>query len=126
MFFDSWFTDSAVVERVTQTTENNITRNARATVYNGIPCRVYNDSAPTPAPTPTASNLQASLKAAFPEGYEIHPGDEITITRGGAIGKDAGTIIANAGAVHTLYDPVGSVLTALNHTEVALLERTRP
>ena len=57
---------------------------------------------------------------ACPVETDIQAGDELLITRGGALGRGASPVRYIASQPQPFYDPVGGALTGLEHMEVGL------
>ena len=67
------------------------------------------------------ARIRGYEKLACELGTDIKPGDELIVTRGGALGATQTTRYF-AGAVMPYYEPVGNMFNGLGHIEVGLLE----
>ena len=119
--FSSWYTDTVDVYRVVNTTVGNLTKQERQQVGIAIPCRVYNSQKNGPNMTDTAARTTSSDKLACAVDTDIRQGDELLVTRGGALGRGNTPERYFAGNPQHYYDPVGGALTGLEHLEVGLL-----
>ncbi len=118
--FNGWYTDKADVYRVEETVVNHIHKKERKKLYEAVPCRVYDSAKHGPSYTEREPKLTSGEKAAFKLGADIKSGDQLEITRGGAVG---GTTVTRyfAGDVMPYYEPVGGAFNGLPHIEVGLL-----
>lgn len=98
-----------------------ITTQTRKPVLTGIPCRVYAPDKSTPTITQTAAAARGVEKVACALAHDIHEGDELIITRGGALGHTNDPERYFAGHPVKYYDPVGGALTWAEHQEIGLL-----
>ena len=119
--FNSWYTDTVDVFRVVNGTSGNITSQQREQVGKAIPCRVYSTQKNGPSMTDTAARVNSSDKLACAVDTDIRQGDELFVTRGGALGRGTAPERYFAGNPQHYYDPVGGALTGLEHLEVGLL-----
>ena len=131
-YFDisAWYTDSMDVYRVGESTgagasvsagEGALTEQVREPIYTGVPCRIYAPDKSTPTITQTASAARGVEKVACALALDIHEGDELIITRGGALGYTNHPERYFAGHPVKYYDPVGGVMTFIEHQEIGLL-----
>ena len=120
MVFSGWYTDTVEVWRVTNTVVKNITTQAR-TKQGVYPCRVYKSDKGTPIMSDREAHLRSTEKLACKLGTDIQSGDELIVTRGGALGQTATTRYF-AGDVVSYYEPVGGKFNGLAHIEVGLLQ----
>ncbi len=120
--FNNWYTDSMTIYRNIDVKASNVDKKQRAMISENIPCRVYSSQKNGPSMTNTASSLRESDKAACDLQVEIKPGDELFIIRGGMLGMQREPERYFAGKVQPYYDPVGGVLSGLEHQEIALLQ----
>ena len=119
--FSSWYTDTVDVYRVVNKTSGNVTTQEREQVGKAIPCRVYNSQKNGPTMTDNAARVTSNDKLACAVGTDIRQGDELLVTRGGALGRGTAPERYFAGNPQHYYDPVGGALTGLEHLEVGLL-----
>lgn len=119
--FASWYTDTADIYRVQNILDGNIMRQSRELIAEAIPCRIYNSQKDGPVMTDTAARERSSDKMACDIAADIRAGDELLITRGGALGAEREPERYIAGNPQYYYDPVGGALTGLSHQEVGLL-----
>jgi len=120
MIFDGWYTDSVEVWRDTDTVINFISTQAR-TKQGVYPCRVYKSDKGAPIMSDREARIRGYEKLACELGTDIKPGDELIVTRGGALGATQTTRYF-AGEVMPYYEPVGGMFNGLAHIEVGLLE----
>ena len=120
MVFSGWYTDTVEVWRTTNTVVNNITTQTR-TKQGTYPCRVYRLEKGSPSMSNREAHLMSTDKLAAKLGTDIQSGDELIITRGGALGQTA-TARYFAGDVVSYYEPVGGKFNGLAHIEVGLLQ----
>lgn len=120
MIFNGWYTDSVEVWRDTETVINFITTQAR-TKQGTHPCRVYKSDKSAPIMSDREARIRTYEKLACEVGTDIKPGDELIVTRGGALGQTQTTRYL-AGEVMPYFEPVGNMFNGLAHMEVGLLE----
>lgn len=120
--FDSWYTDLADVYRNVSVKTGGITKNKRTKIHEGIPCRIYSTPASSPSMQDTAARTSRDLTMSCAVGVDIKAGDELQITRGGAIRIGGNPVRYFAGEPQLFIDPVGGALTGLEHQEIGLLE----
>lgn len=120
MIFNGWYTDSVEVWRDTETVINYIATQAR-TKQGTHPCRVYKSDKSAPVMSDREARIRTYEKLACELGTDIKPGDELIVTRGGALGQTVTTRYF-AGEVMPYYEPVGGMFNGLGHIEVGLLE----
>ena len=125
MNWADWYTDTADVYRVVDVEDGALTRHQRQQVADGVPCRIYQDSARPLSPAQTAATIQQSAKLACGLGVDIRAGDELLIHRGGALGAQDEAIRAFAGEPHKYHEPFGAVIPGLAHQEIELLQQER-
>ena len=116
----AWFTDLMDVYRVSSPATGGLTRQEREQVLSGVPCRVYAPQKNNVNLRATASAVSADEKLACAIDTDIQAGDEIIVTRGGALGRSVRTERYIASAPVLYFDPVGSASTGLEHMEVGL------
>ena len=119
--FSGWYTDIVDVYRVVNSTAGNITRQERQQVGKAIPCRVYSSQKNGPNMTDNAARVSSTDKLACGIATDIRAGDELLVTRGGALRRGGEPERYFAGNPQHYYDPVGGALTGLEHLEVGLL-----
>lgn len=125
MNFADWYTDTMDVFRVQGTVVNNVTRNERTQIYQGIPCRVYQDSEAGPSMSQDAASVRNSAKVALDNAWAIKPGDELIIYRGGGLGRTDIKTRAFAGDPHYYFEPYGGAAPMLEHQQISLLQEER-
>lgn len=119
--FEGWYTDRVDVYRMSKTVVSGVTRQERKLVAQAVPCRVYRTAITSPAIQRTAARSMETDTLGCPLGTDIRQGDELIVTRGAEVGGAKVTRYI-AGTIQHYYDPVGGALTALEHTQVALLD----
>ena len=119
--FSEWYTDAVDVFRVVNSIAGNITRQERQQVGKAIPCRVYSSKKNGPNMTDNAARVSSTDKLACDIATDIRAGDELLVTRGGALRRGGEPERYFAGNPQHYYDPVGGALTGLEHLEVGLL-----
>ena len=120
MVFNGWYTDTVEVFRVTDVTVGHIKKQAR-TKMGTYPCRIYKSEKGAPILTGEAGKVMSNDKMAVALGTDVQSGDELIITRGGALGQTA-TARYFAGDVMPYFEPVGGAFNGLGHIEVGLLQ----
>ena len=117
-----WYTDLMDIYRVVKSADRNLTEKRREKV-NGepIPCRIYSLQKNAPQKTKYAGKVTSTDKVSCAVGTDIIAGDELKIIRGGNIGRGTREEKYYAGKPQPYYDPVGGVLSGLEHMEVPLL-----
>lgn len=121
--FRNWYTDTMDIYRTDTVTENNVSRQERRKVNRSpIPCRVYRPENEGPRMTSTAAREQSVEEIACDLTVDIRAGDELQIVRGGSLGHAGRPERYFAGEPVAYYDPVGGILTGLQHKEVGLLK----
>lgn len=120
-YFDGWYTDLVDVYRVVNTTAGNIDTQTRQQVGSSIPCRVYSSQKNGPSMQDGAARVNSTDKLGCAVDVDIRAGDELLVTRGGALGRGGEPERYFAGNPQHYYDPVGGALTGLEHLEVGLL-----
>lgn len=119
MVFNGWYTDTVEVWRVTNTIVNYIATQER-TKQGEYPCRIYKSDKGSPVMSDREAHVRSTEKLAVALGTDIVSGDELLVTRGGALGQTKTTRYL-AGDVMPYYEPVGGMFNGLAHTEVGLL-----
>lgn len=119
--FAGWYTDTVDVYRVVNVTVGNVDTQERRQVGAAIRCRVYESQKNGPAMQDTAARAQSTDKLSCDVSVDIRAGDELFVTRGGALGRGGEPERYFAGTPRRYYDPVGGALTGLEHLEVGLL-----
>lgn len=125
MDYLQWYTDTVDVFRAQKTKRGNLTRQTRAQVLSGVPCRIYRSDDKPPAMKAGAADVKQTQKIALDNRVDIQAGDELHITRGGMLGEKGEVIRVFAGSPHKFYEPFGAVIPGLAHQEVILLEEER-
>ena len=125
MNFLDWYTDVMDIYRVTQDKSGAVVRNSRTRVFQNVPCRIYQDSHPTPSMKRQAADFSQTMKIACANDIDVRAGDELIITRGGRLGYTSEISRAFAGEPHKYYEPFGAVLPGLEHQEISLLQMER-
>ena len=122
MLFDSWYTDTVEIYRATSTTFGGLDTQTREKVGE---CRgrIYQSQKNSINTKDTAAEGRSEDKLAVPLGVDIRQGDELRIIRGGAIGYGGPSERYFAGRPMPYYDPVGGLLTGLEHQEIGLMQR---
>ena len=75
--------------------------------------------------TQDAASIRQESKVALDNKWDIRPGDELIITRGGLIGQIGIVSRAFAGDPHHHFEPFGGVVPSLSHQEIKLLQEER-
>lgn len=120
--FKTWYTDTADIYRVVPVKKGNLDTQERQKVNSApVPCRVYSPAKNGPSMKNTAARAQSSEKMACDLSADIRAGDELLIVRGGNLGQANQPERYFAGHPVPYLDPVGGVLTGLQHKEVGLL-----
>ncbi|MDR0905765.1 MAG: hypothetical protein LBN00_06285 [Oscillospiraceae bacterium] len=119
-----WYTDLMSIYRNTPYKEGNLTKQRRDEIQTAIPCRVYQKSASQLKMTVTAAEYNPSTMLACDNGVDIIPGDELHITRGGALGKTS-TEVYYAGQPDNYFEPFGGVLPGMAHQQVPISSTQR-
>ena len=121
--FKNWYTDTVDIYRTDTAAEGNVSRQERRQVNASPgPCRVYRPENRGPGMTGTAAREQSTEEMACDLSVDILAGDELMIVRGGNLGYTNRPERYIAGEPVAYYDPVGGVLTGLQHKEVGLLK----
>lgn len=119
--FANWYTDTVDVYRVVNTATGNIDTQTRQQVGSSIPCRIHNSQKNGPSMQDGAARANSTDKLSCDVNADIREGDELMVTRGGALGIQNQPERYFAGNPQRYYDPVGGALTGLQHMEVGLL-----
>lgn len=125
MNWRDWYTDTVDVYRVQETMDGNLTRFDRVQVLSGVPCRVYQSDNRAIRMEQTASHVEQEDRLACDVTVDIQAGDELRITRGGALGKPGPVIRAFAADPNYYYEPFGAIIPGLRHQEIRLLQQER-
>lgn len=121
--FSQWYTDTVDIYRVVPIKDGNLDRQERQKINTApIPCRVYKPEKGGPNMTENAARERSVEKMACDLLADIQAGDELLIVRGGNLGHANQEERYFAGSPTPYYDPVGGVLTGLQHKEVGLLK----
>ena len=116
----SWFTDLMDVYRVENVATNGLSRQQRQLVLQAVPCRVYSNQKNNINLRGTAATVRDDEKLACAIDPDIQAGDELIVTRGGAMGRSIRTERYIASQPTLYFDPVGCAATGLEHMEVGL------
>lgn len=120
--FKGWYTDTVDIYRVEPVTRGNVTGQERKKINaEPVRCRVYSSKRDGPVMGRTASRERATEKLSCDLSTDIIAGDELQVIRGGALGIQGQPERYFAGNPQAYHDPVGGVLTGLEHKEVGLL-----
>ncbi len=119
--FEGWYTESMDVYRNVDVSSGNLDGKKRRLVQEKIPCRIYSVKKNGPRMRQTAAMTDSVDKLACDLSVEIKAGDELHVVRGGMLGVQGDPERYFADRPHPYYDPVGGVLSGLEHQEVALL-----
>ncbi|MFR3729169.1 hypothetical protein [Lacrimispora sp.] len=119
--FENWYTDSMSISRNVPYKVGNIDKKKREEVYKDVPCRVYSTKRNGPSWKETAATAAATDKIACDVSVDLKAGDMLMIVRGGRLGNDREPERYFAGLPQLYYDPVGGVLSGLEHQEAVLL-----
>ncbi len=121
MLFDNdWYTDAMSISRNVSYKVGNVDKKKREKLYKDIPCRVYSAKRNGPSRKETASTATATDKIACDVSVDLKAGDMLLIVRGGRIGSNREPERYFAGKPQPYYDPVGGVLSGLEHQEAVL------
>lgn len=115
-----WFTDLMDVYRVENGSDGALVRPERVLVASGIPCRVYSPQKNNLNLRQAASAVYGDEKLACAVDADIQAGDELLVTRGGALGRKAKPVRYIASQPVLYFDPVGAAATGLEHMEVGI------
>lgn len=119
--FENWYTDTMSISRNVPCKVGNIDKKKREEVYKDIPCRVYSSKRNGPSMSDTAATATATDKVACDVSVDLKAGDMLMIVRGGLLGSNREPERYFAGLPQPFYDPVGGVLSGLEHQEAVLL-----
>lgn len=118
--FGNWYTDTVDIYRVINTADSGLTSQTRQLIAEGVPCRIYNTQTNSLNITRGAAQTRADEKLACAIGTDVKAGDELLVTRGGALGRGLSPERYIASAPVAYFDPVGGALTGLEHLQVGL------
>ena len=120
--FTGWYTDTVDVYRASDTTGSTLHYKTQERTKQGTyPCRIHKSQKGAPILTGPAGKLMSNDIMSLELGTDIQSGDELIITRGGALGQTA-TARYFAGDIMPYYEPVGGAFSGLGHVEVGLLQ----
>lgn len=125
MNFSDWYTDTFDLFRVVQSGVGSLTRQAREKIAEGVPCRLYRKDVRPIAMSQTAASVDPQYMLACDLSVDIRAGDELRITRGGALGNTPREIRAFAAEPNPYYEPFGAALPGLAHQQVRLYQKER-
>lgn len=118
----NWYTDTMDVYRVESVRNGNIDSQERVKVNTSpIPCRIYEAQKKGLNTGNTVAGLTSEEKLSCDIDVDLKAGDELYVIRGGNIGMINEPDRYLAGKVHSYYDPIGGVMSGLQHKEVGLL-----
>lgn len=120
MVFSTWYTDLMDVYRMTETVSGGITRQERTLIAASVPCRVYRSQADNYTQPRGAAKVRRAEKLSCAVDTDILAGDELLVTRGGALNRGRSPVRYFAGDPQAFFDPVGGALTGLEHLEVGI------
>lgn len=120
LFDDGWYTDSMSISRNVSYKDGNVDKMKREEVRKDIPCRIYSAKRNGPSWKDTAATATATDKVACDVSVDLKPGDMLMIVRGGRLGSNRDPERYFAGKPQPFYDPVGGVLSGLEHQEAVL------
>ena len=115
-----WFTDLMDVYRVKNGSDGALVRPERVLVASGIPCRVYTPQKNNLNLRQAASAVYGDEKLACAADADVEAGDELIVTRGGALGRQTKPVRYIASQPVLYFDPVGAAATGLEHMEVGI------
>ena len=115
-----WFTDLVDVYRVENGSDGALVRPERVLVASAVPCRVYSPQKNNLNLRQAASAVYGDEKLACAVDADIQAGDELIVTRGGALGRQAKPVRYIASQPVLYFDPVGAAATGLEHMEVGI------
>lgn len=121
IFSNDWYTDTVDIYRVSPVLSGSITTQEWQQVAASVKCRVYRSQINGPNPTDTAARTQSTDKLSCANGVDIRPGDQLMVTRGGALNSGNEPERYFAGSIQHFYDPLGGAVTGLSHQEIGLL-----
>ena len=115
-----WFTDLMDIYRVEAVTTGALTRQERVLVAATVPCRIYSPQKNNLNLRQAASAVYGDEKLACAVDTDIEAGDELIVTRGGALGRKTKPVRYIASQPVLYFDPVGAAATGLEHMEVGI------
>lgn len=119
--FGDWYTDLMDVYRNMDVVHGNMDGKERGKVLEKVPCRIYSVKKNGPRMRQTGAVTDSIDKLACDLAVTLKAGDELHVIRGGMLGIQEEPERYFADKPHPYYDPVGGVLSGLEHQEVALL-----
>lgn len=122
MLFEGWYTDTVTVYRVVNVAGTGLDTQERQEIGT-YACRIYTSQKNSINTKETAAEGRSEDKLAVSLAADIREGDELKVVRGGAIGHDNPPERYFAGRPMPYYDPVGGLLTGLEHQEIGLMQR---
>lgn len=121
--FKGWYTDTVDIYRVEAVKTGSVTMQERRKVNaSPVPCRVYSTQKSGPNMTDSAARTRSEEKLACDLSVDLQSGDELYIIRGGNLGHANQSERYFAGKPQKYYDPVGGVMSGLQHQEAGLLQ----
>ncbi len=97
MNYADWYTDTVTIFRVVPDKKGNLTTHERTQIAADVPCRIYQENDHGPTMKQTSAQISQTEKLATDNEVDIKTGDELLITRGGALGKSREVVRAFAG-----------------------------
>lgn len=125
MNFADWYTDTFDLYRVTKTEDGSLTRQAREQIATGVPCRLYQKDTRPITMAQDAASVNPQYMLACDLSVDVRAGDELRITRGGALGHTPKEIRAFAAEPNPYYEPFGAALPGLAHQQIKLYQKER-
>ena len=108
------------VYRVEAVTTGALTRQERVLVASAVPCRIYSPQKNNLNLRQAASAVYGDEKLACAVDADVEAGDELIVTRGGALGRKTKPVRYIASQPVLYFDPVGAAATGLEHMEVGI------
>lgn len=115
-----WFTDLMDIYRVESGSDGALTRQERVLVAAAVPCRIYSPQKNNLNLRQAASAVYGDEKLACAVDADVQAGDELLVTRGGALGRKTKPVRYIASQPVLYFDPVGAAATGLEHMEVGI------
>ena len=109
------------IYRNVDVTHGNVDKKERKLMAERIPCRIYSKQKGGLKMRQTAAASESVDKLACDLNVDIRAGDELHVIRGGMLGMHGEPERYLADRPYPYYDPVGGVLSGLEHQEVLLV-----
>lgn len=119
--FSGWYTDSVEVYRVKPFSPTRGIATQEREKIGAFKCRVYNSQKNGLHAKETAATVSSNDTMAVPLDADIREGDELLVVRGGTLGHESEPERYFAGRIMDYRDPVGGLLTGLQHREIGLM-----